>query len=131
VAQVTKYRCDFCKKEVEDTYLEAGWIHITGTIARSWGERARGRDGDGRADFIGNNPEFCCVECLVAALDAYRKEHKGPDPQAGIAALIEPDDPLIAVDPFKEPPKPKPWEEPPVLAEDEPVHRAGKKKSSA
>lgn len=119
MATVTKYRCDFCKREEEDPHLVNGWITVQGSISRSWGVRARGREGDARADYLGGNPEFCSVECMVAALDAYRRMKRGPDPNSP-----RPDNPMIVSDPFKEkpkgpPPKPKPWEEPPVLSDDE------------
>ncbi len=79
MAQVTKYRCDFCNREVEDPYLEAGWLKISGGISRSWGIRSKGRDGDARTDFL-KDQEFCNVECMVGALNRFRQSRRGPDP---------------------------------------------------
>jgi len=104
VAQVTKYRCDFCKREVEDPYLEAGWIQISGSLTRSWGVRRRGRDGDAQSDYL-KDQEFCNVVCLVARLDAERKLKRGPDPEPAMPQPIE-------GDPFKTPSKKPPWEDP-------------------
>jgi hypothetical protein len=111
VATVTKYRCDFCKREVEDTYLEPGWIQIHGNLTRSWGTRRRGRDGDAQTDFL-KDEEFCNVICLVAKLDAERKAKRGPEPKP-------PAPPVDGVDPFKDPPARVPLDNP--LLDDDPL----------
>jgi hypothetical protein len=112
MAQVTKYRCDQCAKEVEDVYLEQGWLKFEGSITRSWGIRSKGRDGDARTDYIGKSSEFCSAECLVKHLDKLRKEKRGPTP----LPYHNPNLPIAVADPFKE--KLKPWEDP--LPDDEP-----------
>jgi hypothetical protein len=113
MAQVTKYRCDHCKREVEDTYLVDGWIHVNGSISRSWAERKLGRHGDAQADVLEKNPEFCSIECLVAAFDAKRRQAGAPPVNERITQMVQ-------ADPFKPepPPKPKPFEEPTALADD-------------
>jgi hypothetical protein len=128
MAQVLKYRCDFCQKEVEDTALEPGWLRFNGSVSRSWGVRAHGRSGDAGTDFIEKSSEFCSTECLVARLDALRKEKRGPDPMP----VVIPDPDKIGAfgepDPFKEPPKKQPWEDPLPDHDDEPrVRIPGKK----
>jgi hypothetical protein len=110
VASITKYRCDHCAKEVEDPYLENGWLRFQGHITRMWGTRKHGTQGDGKTDYIGGNSEFCSVRCLVAALDKLRTEHKGPpvDPKPKPVTVVE-------SDPFKLSPEDapkKPWEDP-------------------
>lgn len=107
MARVEKFRCDHCGKEVEDPYLENGWLKFDGAISRSWGIRRRGRDGDAQTDYIGKSSEFCSVKCLVAALDKIREEKRGPK------ILDLPDElPNVVPDPFKEPPPKRPWEDP-------------------
>ncbi len=98
---VTKYRCDHCGKEVEDVYLENGWLKIQGALTRSWGVRKRGREGDAQTDYI-HDVEYCSIDCMISALDKVRDEKRGPKPP-------KPQD--FAPDPFKPPPK-QPWEDP-------------------
>jgi hypothetical protein len=76
VAKVTKYVCDFCRKEVADTYLHNGWIEIKGHITRSWGTRKS--NGQGVNDYIDKDPEFCSIQCLTGALDDQRAKKGGP-----------------------------------------------------
>jgi hypothetical protein len=78
VASITKYRCDHCGKEVEDIFLENGWIRFQGSVTRSWGRRKNGGTGDPLTDYIGGSPEFCSVTCLVGALNTLRAQKKGP-----------------------------------------------------
>ena len=93
-------------------YLEAGWLKFDGVVSRSWGVRAKGREGDARTDYVKGPSEFCSVECLVKALDQQRKRKNGPEP----VPYRDPKLPLAVADPFKE--KPKPWEDP--IPDDEP-----------
>jgi hypothetical protein len=96
--------------EVDDTYLVDGWIHVSGAISRSWGVRKRGREGDAQSDYLEKNPEFCSIECLVAAFDEKRRLLRGPSVATKVTQMIQ-------ADPFK-PEKPKPFEEPSALADD-------------
>jgi hypothetical protein len=137
VARVTKHRCDHCQKEVEDPYLEEGWLAINGSLTRSWGVRKQGNRGDAQTDFIEPNPEYCTVNCMVLALDAQRERRRGPRSRTEIERTAKREsakDPVldliigeqqVAEDPFPAPPpppppppKPKPWEDP--LGDDEP-----------
>jgi len=107
VASITKYRCDHCGKEVEDIFLENGWIRFQGSVTRAWGRRKNGGTGDPLTDYIGGSPEFCSVQCLVAALNTLRAQKKGP-------IVMEPisDSPKEEVPKEEAPEAKKPWEDP-------------------
>lgn len=111
MSKITKYRCDFCCREVEDPYLEAGWVHISGAITRAWGIRKNG--GDAQNDYL-KDVEFCNIGCLVSALDGVRRNARGPKPV---------DAPRAEADPFK--PEKKPWEDPLPPDDDECSLRQG------
>jgi hypothetical protein len=96
MAQITKYTCDHCGKEVADTFSEAGWLKLMGGVTRSWGIRTR--KGDGQIDYLSNSSEFCSIACFVGALDKLRGEKGGPRVRETA---------VTAVDPFPAPAKPR------------------------
>lgn len=67
MSETTMTRCDGCGKRVEDSYDEAGWLHIASALGlRVSLHLGRGKNQQAKTIFhdCGNELDFCRIECF-------------------------------------------------------------------